>query len=105
MSNKPAQRPLRLPPADLAQEAVPRLRLPARGWCRLHPMGRKAIYFSLNSAHRFSHSNCPSEILYLGADPETCLWERFGDVVFDDDHRIARTLWIKTGISTIHVPF
>ncbi len=104
MSSSAPTRPLRLPPADLAQRTIPRARLPARAWYRVHPTGHDAIHFSLNPTHRFSHSNCPYKFLYLGTNPETCLWERFGDTVFGQDHRILKKLWMDTSISVIKSP-
>ncbi len=88
----------------MARQSLPRARLPARAWYRVHPTAYDAICFSLNPAHRFSHPDCPCEFLYLGADPETCLWERFGDTVFDQDYRIIKKLWMGTSISTINLP-
>ncbi len=104
MSSSAPSRPLRLPPADLAQQALPRARLPARAWCRVHPASHRAISFSLNPAHRFSHPNCPYKFLSLGTDLRTCLWERFGDTIFDEDHRVPKTLWTGTNASVINLP-
>ena len=104
MSSSPPTRPLRLPPADLAQRTLPHARLPARGWYRVHPASQGAISFSLNPAHRFSHPNCPDKVLYVATDLETCLWERFGDTVFDQDHRVLKGLWMGTSVSIIEVP-
>jgi hypothetical protein len=37
-------------------------------------------------------------------DPETSLWERFGDSVFDNGYTLPQTLWDDAMISTIDVP-
>jgi hypothetical protein len=37
-------------------------------------------------------------------DPETCLWERFGDDVFDNGYTLPQTQWDDAMISTIDVP-
>src|SRR2546426_8626787 len=103
MSSSVPTRPLRLPPADLAQQALPRTRLPPRAWYRVHPASHHAISFSLNPAHRFSHANCPYKFLYLGTDLRTCLWERFGDTIFDEDHRVLKALWTGTNVSVIEL--
>jgi len=104
MSSSAPTRPLRLPPAELAQQTLPRVRLPARTWYRVHPTAHDAISFSLNPAHRFSHRDCPYKFLYLGTDLQTCLWERFGDTVFDQDHRLLKALWMGTSVSVIKLP-
>lgn len=83
---------------------LPHSRLAARAWYRVHPASQKAIAFSVNPAHRFSHPDCPYGFLYLGTDLETCLWERFGDTVFEHDHRVLKTLWMSIGLSVIKVP-
>jgi hypothetical protein len=43
-------------------------------------------------------------LLYVGVDPETCLWERFGDKLFDGGHSLPRTHWDDASISAIDVP-
>lgn len=104
MSSSAPARPLRLPPPDLEQRTLPHSRLGARAWHRVHPASQKAISFSLNSAHRFSHPNCHCRFLYVGTDLETCLWERFGDTVFGQDHRVSKTLWMSIVVSAVKVP-
>ena len=104
MSSRAPTRPLRLPPADFAQRTFPHARLAPRGWYRVHRTSHDAVAFSLNSAHRFSHSNCPYKVLYVGGDLDTCLWERFGDTIFDQDHRVPKGLWMGTSVSIIKVP-
>lgn len=41
--------------------------------------------------------------MYVAIDPATCLWERFGDRLFDNGHVIPRTLWEDSSISAIDV--
>jgi len=103
MSSSPS-RPIRLPPPDLAKQPLPRTRQIARQWFRVHPKSRSAIYFSLNSQHRYSHPRCPYKILYVALDAETCLLERFGDYLYDNGHQLPQTLWGDTALSTITAP-
>jgi hypothetical protein len=104
MSRSSGNRRIRLPPPDFAVRPLPRTRQIARAWFRIHPKASKAIYFSLNPSHRFSHPNCPHKILYLAIDEETCLFERFGDYIYDNGHQLPLALWDDTAISTIDVP-
>jgi hypothetical protein len=104
MSNNPADRRLRLPPANFSELKIPRTRQPARGWFRLHQSGHSPTRFSLDAHHRYSHQDCPYQVLYLGADAHTCLFERFGDKAYDNQNAIPQSLWHAHGFSTIHVP-
>ncbi|HWQ92678.1 MAG TPA: RES domain-containing protein [Clostridia bacterium] len=104
MPPDPASRPLRLPPADLARRALPRTRQPARAWFRVHSRSYSAIYFSRNPGHRYSHPACPHATLYLGQDAKTCVWERFGDNIFDSNYTLPKTLWDDCVISYVEVP-
>jgi hypothetical protein len=105
MPSKPAKvRTLRLPPPDLAAQAIPRLRLPAGAWYRVHHREAGALTFGLHAHHRFSHPDSTHPFLYLGSDMPTCLWERFGDVLYDGCHTVSRQLWADTVISEIRVP-
>src|SRR5215204_827474 len=103
MPGNPA-RPIRRPPADLAKLVLPRTRQIAREWFRVHQSVHHAIFFSVNPTHRFSHPSCPHKLLYVAMDPHTCLWERFGDTMFDGGHALPRMQWDTTSISTIDVP-
>ena len=97
-------RTLRLPPADLSKRAVPLTRQSAGCWLRIHAAGVSPIDFSLKGYHRFSHSACKHQILYLGGAVQTCLWERFGDVVLDNLHVVPRSLWMSAYVSEIRLP-
>lgn len=103
MSASPAARPLRLPPADFATIKILRTRQPARNWFRVHQSRHSALYFSREPTHRFSHSACPFEFLYLGVDIETCLFERFGDTAYNNQKSIAGSLWNAHSISLVQV--
>jgi len=70
----------------------------------VHPRLSSAIFFNLKPAHRYSHPNCPFPILYVAIDPQTCLWEVFGDAVFDHGRALPKTQWDDLVISLIHVP-
>ena len=54
--------------------------------------------------HRFSHPDCPHKLLYVGSDPATCLWERFGDDAFRGCHTLSRLVWAECVLSQIRVP-
>jgi RES domain len=97
-------RPVRVPPPDLGKRDLPQTRQLARAWYRLHPAAFGAIFFSLNPTHRYSRPGCPCPILYVAIDPQTCLWERFGDYVFDNQHTLPKTQWDDAMFSTIDVP-
>ncbi len=104
MAGNQPTRPLRLPPADLAAHELPRTRQIARGWFRVHARAYKAIFFNLKPTHRYSHPNCPCPILYVAMDVETCLWEVFGDSVFDNERALPKTQWDDFVVSMIDVP-
>jgi len=104
MSNDPPARNLRLPPAGFNGVKIPRTRQPARNWFRVHLSQSPAICFSLNTSHRFSHKECPYPFLYLAADIDTCLFERFGDKAYDQQKAIAQSLWQAHSVSAIRVP-
>ena len=104
MAGNQGARPIRLPPADLAAHDLPRTRQIARAWFKVHPRSYDAIFFRLKPTHRYSHPSCPYPILYLGIDVETCLWEIFGDAVFDKGHALPRTQWDDLMVSSIYVP-
>jgi hypothetical protein len=75
-----------------------------RLWCRVHQSQFGAIHFSLRDIHRFSHPDCPYPYLYLGCDMATCLFERFGDEMYDRTLAIAFSLWQGHSITAIRVP-
>src|SRR5438105_2379585 len=104
MAGNQRARPITLPPADLAGQRLPRTRQIARAWFKVHPRSYDAISFALKPTHRYSHPNCPHPILYAGIDPDTCLWEVFGDAIFDHRHVLPKTQWDDLMISTIEVP-
>ena len=104
MSNSAVIRPLRLPPPDFGHLKVPGRRLPARTWYRVHPGNHDAIHFSLNPGHRFSHPQCPYPLLYLGADIDTCLFERFGGLLYQQATTLSVSLWRANPVSAIKVP-
>src|ERR1041385_3104745 len=99
-----SQRALRLPPADLSQIKIPTTRLGPRLWCRVHQSKFGAIHFSLRDIHRFSHPDCPDSFLYLGCDTATCLFERFGDEMYERALAIACSLWQGHSLTGIRVP-
>jgi hypothetical protein len=58
----------------------------------------------VNPIHRFSHPSSLYAILYLADDVSTCLFERFGDLAYDDQMAIPKSLWDAHSITTIHTP-
>ena len=60
--------------------------------------------FGKRSHHRFSHPKCPFPLLYAGASIQTCLWEVFGDDVFQGRRMIASGKWHGCCLSQIVVP-
>lgn len=60
--------------------------------------------FGTFAYHRFSHSACPYQLLYMGASIQTCLWEVFGDDVFLDKRTLSKSKWQERSISQIIVP-
>ena len=103
MAGNPPARPIRLPPADLATQELPRTRQITRTWFRVHARASNAISFNLKPTHRYSHPNCPCPILYVSMDAETCLWEVFGDAVFDNGRALPKTQWDDLIVSAIDV--
>lgn len=97
-------RPLRLPPSDFNNYRLPCTKLEAGPWFRVHATTFDPVYFSKNVDHRFSHAQAPCGCLYLGKDTATCLWERFGDRLFDEGRRMPRVLWENSVLSEITLP-
>jgi hypothetical protein len=60
--------------------------------------------FGKVSHHRFSHPKCPFPLLYVGASIQTCLWEVFGDDVFQGKRTISSGKWSGCCVSQIVVP-
>ena len=100
---KPARALLR-PGADFDERAIPVTRQPQRIWFRVHKAGSPAILFTKLPHHRFSHPHCPFPLLYAGATIQTCLWEYFGDDVFQGKRAIAAGKWQGCCLSRIVVP-
>jgi hypothetical protein len=99
----PARLPLR-PGADFDQRAIPATRQPQRAWFRVHPSGAPAVVFGKAPHHRFSHPDGPFSLLYVAASIQTCLWEYFGDDVFQGRRVISAAKWDGCSLSRILVP-
>src|SRR5579883_1198006 len=97
-------RRLRLPPSNLDKLEIPKTRLPARNWYRIHQSRFSALHFSLNTIHRFSHEDCPCPLLYLAVDTDTCSLECFGDKAFERKQTIPQSLWMAHRITCVHLP-
>lgn len=100
----PVSRPTRRPLPDFVKSDLPVTPYPARELWRLHETGLAAIYFSLNPEHRFSHADCPCPVLYLGEQPTTCIWERFGDGILNPGSRVSLKLWTTRTLSRVKIP-
>jgi hypothetical protein len=100
---KPARTLLR-PGTDFDTQTIPVTRKPARTWFRVHRTGVPALDFGIHEYHRFSHARCPYPLLYVGSNIPTCLWEVFGDDVFQDNFTIAISKWTDRCVSQITVP-
>jgi hypothetical protein len=104
MPNSPKGRPLRLPGPGFELTRIPRTRQPLRRWFRVHQTVYSPRYFSLNAGHRFSHENSPYPVLYLGVDVDTCLFERFGDEIYDSELALPQSLWSAHSLATVKIP-
>ncbi len=105
MSSKPApRRALLLPGADFDQRPIPVTRQPLRTWFRVNRAGSPPILFGKFPHHRFSHPDCPYPLLYVGATIQTCLWEVFGDDIFQGKRTISEGKWRGSCVSQITVP-
>jgi hypothetical protein len=100
---KPARNALR-PPRDFDSRPIPVTRQPARSWFRVHRSEVPALDFGIRGFHRFSHADCPHGMLYVGPNVQTCLWEVFGDDVFQGRRTIALGKWLGRCVSQISVP-
>jgi len=100
----PSARVLRTPAGDFARRVIPITRQPQRAWLRLHPAGAPAAQFGRRTHHRFSHPESPHGLLYVGSSLATCLWEVFGDDVFDGQRVISAAKWAGCQASQITVP-
>ena len=105
MPNNPRLvRPQLRPGSDFDQRLIPVTRQPQRIWFRVHKSGSRAVWFGKLPHHRFSHPNSPFPLLYVGATIQTCLWEYFGDDVFQGKRAISSGKWRGCCLSQIVVP-
>lgn len=105
MPSKPnPARTLLRPGTDFDTKTIPVTRQPTRTWFRVHRAGVPALDFGIQDYHRFSHAGCPYPLLYVGPNVQTCLWEVFGDDVFQNDCTIAISKWTGRCVSQITVP-
>jgi len=103
-SNPRSARTWLRPARDFGSRAIPVTRQPARVWFRVHQPGVSALDFGLHTFHRFSHESCPYGLLYVGPNIQTCLWEVFGDDMFQGKRTIAASKWSGRCVSQIRVP-
>ncbi len=103
MPNDPARAWLR-PGADFERLPIPITRQPRRTWFRVHRAGASPIAFGKFPHHRFSHRDCSYPLLYVGATIQTCLWEVFGDDIFQGRRTISEGKWRGSHLSQITVP-
>jgi len=103
-SNPKPTRTLLRPGRDFGQRQIPVTRQPPRLWFRVHRSSVPALDFGIHPFHRFSHSHCPCPLLYVGPNLRTCLWEVFGDDVFEGRRTIAARKWSGRRVTQISVP-
>jgi hypothetical protein len=101
--HKPTRTQLR-PGADFDQREIPVTRQPRRNWFRVYKSDSPAVQLGKLLHHRFSHPDCPFPLLYVGATIQTCLWEVFGDDVFEKKRAIPFGKWGGSCLSQIVVP-
>ena len=104
MSPNPAVRTLRWPTTNFSRLRIPKTRQPTRNWFRVHQSRYATAYFSLDTHHRFSHKSCPYPFLYLGVDIDTCLFERFGDLAYEQQKTLPQSIWNAHSTSIVQVP-
>lgn len=92
------------PGADFNQRAIPVTQQSGRIWFRVHRSGAPGAQFGKFPHHRFSHPDCPFPLFYVGASIQTCLWEYFGDDVFQGQRVISAAKWEGCCLSQILVP-
>jgi hypothetical protein len=92
------------PEADLRERVIPVTRELREVWFRIHKSGSPAVQFGKFPHHRFSHPKCPFDLAYLGATIQTCLWEIFGDDLFQGKRVIAAGKWNGCQLSQIIIP-
>lgn len=97
-------RPLLRPAQDFNTKTIPVTRQPKREWFRVHRGTAPALDFGIHSYHRYSHSNCPYPLLYVGSNLQTCLWEVFGDDIFQGSRTISASKWTHRCVSQITIP-
>ena len=97
-------RTLLRPAANFSTRVVPATRQPERIWFRVHKSGSPAAAFGKFPYHRFSHPDGPFSLLYVGASIQTCLWEYFGDDLFQANRLISAEKWNGCCLSQIVIP-
>jgi hypothetical protein len=109
MSSK-AERPTHFPGPDFPRRKIPVKNDKAREWFRLHSVAFDAIYFSTSQANRFAiGAGVGGGTLYLGADPRTCLMEKYGDEIFGAQSaghapRLSANGWRERRLTRVSVP-
>jgi hypothetical protein len=97
-----ASRPIRLPAKDFAKKPLPFETIAGFKALRLHGATRPAVQFRSVPAQRFSHPASTRDLIYLGEDLETCLWESFGDAILNPGSVISRSIWMTRQVSEIY---
>jgi hypothetical protein len=102
-------RPVYRPPADFNSRDILLTEIESSEWFRLHPGNFDPIRFSKSDESRFSPSGGPCGALYLGADPETCILEKFGDIIYGYRQRgkqvvLADAVWRSRELTQLVLP-
>jgi RES domain len=103
-SNPSPPRPLYQPGPDFNQRTIPVTRQPPRTWFRVHRSTSPAAQFEIRPHHRFSHPQCTFPFLYVGSSLSVCLWEYFGDDIFQGQRVISAAKWNRCSLSQIAIP-
>ena len=97
-------RKLPLPGRDFEESSVPVTKQGSKTWFRVHRAEFSPVHFSLRRHHRFSHEDCPYDVLYLASSIKTGLWEVFGDNLLFNERAISSSHWGGFAISKVTLP-
>lgn len=97
-------RPIHLPSSNFDKRRLPSALLRSSDWWKVHATSRSPTQFSTNPGHRFSPPDACFEVLYLGADITTCLWEVFGDEVLGGAGALSLSAWTNRSASVVRIP-
>jgi hypothetical protein len=102
-------RPVYLPPPDFPRRALSVELAPPQPWVRVHPIRYAPIHFSRDLDMCFSPPGGACGVLYLGSDEETCIMEKFGDIIYGWQQlgqpvSISDSRWSACILTEVRVP-